>query len=474
MEQAVELGFADCSIGFNRLAQPGLSHAQHLEAIIDGEARSRRTALVDVVADVMDDILIAGGGIGGLTAALSLHRAGFPVRVFESVDRIQALGVGINLLPHAVRELDALGLADELARNGLHTDDVGVLHQARRTDLGRTAWARLPATDGRRSPFIAARFTPSCMLRAIADIGADRIHTGCHLDRIDETADGVEATFIDRRTGAVSATAKGSMLIACDGIHSVARRQFYPDEGMPTWNGALLWRGLAEGAPVFDGRTMVWAGHPRQKFVMYPLLDLPDGRQQLNFIAELRTDGTELLEREDWNQPGRSRGLPSTVRRVEVSVARCSGAHRLRSGHVLFPMVDRDPVDRWSFGRTTLLGDAAHPMYPIGSNGASQAILDARTLTGCLLSYPGEPELALRRYDEVRRPATSAIVLANRGLGPELPMQLVEERAPSGFDQLSDVITPDEILEVTDGYRKMAGFSLQQLHDRPSLAEMQY
>ena len=141
----------------------------------------------------------------------------------------------------------------------------------------------------------------------------------------------------------------------------------------------------------------------------------------------------------------------------------------------LFPMVDRDPVERWSFGRTTLLGDAAHPMYPIGSNGASQAILDARTLTGCLLSYGDDVERALQRYDEERRPATSAIVLANRGLGPELPDAAGRGAgARSGFAHLSDVITPDEILEVTDGYRKMAGFSLQQLHDRPSLADMRY
>jgi 2-polyprenyl-6-methoxyphenol hydroxylase-like FAD-dependent oxidoreductase len=243
---------------------------------------------------------------------------------------------------------------------------------------------------------------------------------------------------------------------------------------MPKWNGALLWRGLAEGAPVFDGRTMVWAGHPRQKFVMYPLVDLPDGRQQLNFIAELRTDDTELLEREDWNRPGdlddflpQFAGWKFPWLDVPALIASAPSTF-------LFPMVDRDPVDRWSFGRTTLLGDAAHPMYPIGSNGASQAILDARTLTGCLLSYPDDAERALLRYDEVRRPATSAIVLANRGLGPELPMQLVEERAPGGFQQLSDVITPDEILQVTDGYRKMAGFSLQQLHERPSLADMEY
>jgi 5-methylphenazine-1-carboxylate 1-monooxygenase len=421
----------------------------------------------------VDDIIIAGGGIGGLTTALSLHHAGFPVRVFESVDRIQALGVGINLLPHAVRELDALGLAGDLAANGITPSTLAYF-----TKRGEPIWDEPRGlAAGYLWPQISIhRGLLHTILHSAAEaqIGADRIHTGCHLDRFVETADGIEATFIDRRSGAVSAMAKGSMMVACDGIHSVARRHFYPNEGMPMWNGSLLWRGLAEGLPVFDGRTMLWAGHPRQKFVLYPVLDVPGGLQQLNFIAELRTDATELAEREDWNRPGDLDDfLPQFADWIfpwlDVPALIVSAP-----GTFLFPMVDRDPVERWSFGRTTLLGDAAHPMYPIGSNGASQAILDARTLTGCLLCHGDDIEQALQRYDEVRRPATSSIVLANRGLGPELPMQLVEERAPSGFERLSDVITPDEILEVTDGYRKMAGFSLQQLHDRPSLAEMQY
>jgi 2-polyprenyl-6-methoxyphenol hydroxylase-like FAD-dependent oxidoreductase len=421
----------------------------------------------------MDDIIIAGGGIGGLTVALSLHRAGFPVRVFESVDRIQALGVGINLLPHAVRELDALGLAGDLAANGVTPSTLAYF-----TKRGEPIWDEPRGlAAGYRWPQISIhRGVLHTILNAAAEaaIGVDRIHTGCHLDRFVETGAGIEATFIDRRTGAVAATARGSMLVACDGIHSVARRHFYPEEGMPKWNGSLLWRGLADGAPVFDGRTMVWAGHPRQKLVLYPVLDLPEGRQQLNFIAELRTESTELAEREDWNRAG---DLGDFLPEFEDWVFPWLDVPALivsAPGTFLFPMVDRDPVERWSFGRTTLLGDAAHPMYPIGSNGASQAILDARTLTGCLLCHGDDLERALQRYDEVRRPATSAIVLANRGLGPELPMQLVEERASDGFAQLSDVITPAEILEVTDGYRKMAGFSLQQLHDRPSLAEMQY
>jgi len=421
----------------------------------------------------VDDVIIAGGGIGGLTAALSLHGAGLPVRVFESVDRIQALGVGINLLPHAVRELDALGLADDLAANGLTPTTLAYF-----TKRGEPIWDEPRGlAAGHRWPQISIhRGVLHTILHAaaVAAIGGDRIHTGCHLDRIVDTGDGVEATFIDRRTGAVNATAEGSMLIACDGIHSVARHHFYPDEGMPKWNGSLLWRGLADGARVFDGRTMVWAGHPRQKFVLYPLLELPDGRQQLNFIAELRTDDTELLEREDWNRAGDLADFLPQFEDWKFPWLDIPALIASAPATFLFPMVDRDPVDRWSFGRVTLLGDAAHPMYPIGSNGASQAILDARTLTGCLRSYPDDVERALARYDEERRPATSAIVLANRGLGPELPMQLVEERAPNGFESLADVITPQEILDVTDGYRKMAGFSLQQLHDRPSLADMPY
>lgn len=421
----------------------------------------------------MDDIIIAGGGIGGLTAALSLHRAGFAVRVFESVDRIQALGVGINLLPHAVRELDALGLAGQLAANGITPSTLAYF-----TKRGEPIWDEPRGlAAGYRWPQISIhRGVLHTILHeaAEAEIGADRIHTGCHLDRFVETSAGIEVTFIDRRSGVVVATAKGSMLVACDGIHSVARKHFYPNEGMPKWNGSLLWRGLADGPPVFDGRTMLWAGHPRQKFVLYPVLDLPAGRQQLNFIAELRTESTELIEREDWNRAG---DLADFLPQFEDWVFPWLDVPALIAsapGTFLFPMVDRDPVEHWSFGRTTLLGDAAHPMYPIGSNGASQAILDARTLTGCLLCHVDDVDGALRRYDEARRPATSAIVLANRGLGPELPMQLVEERAPDGFERLSDVVTAEEILAVTDGYRKMAGFSLQQLHDQPSLADMKY
>ena len=421
----------------------------------------------------MDDIVVAGGGIGGLAAALSLHQAGFPVRVFETVDQMQALGVGINLLPHAVRELDELGLLGELKAVGLAPDHLSyftkrgeLIWSEERGLLAGYKWPQISVHRGHLQKFLYDA--------AVQRIGADRVHTGHHLDGFEQTADGVIARFVNRRTGENLGDVQGSLLVASDGIHSVVRKSFYPDEGMPKWNGAILWRGLAEGPPVFDGRTLVWAGHARQKFVLYPISEVTNGRQQLNFIAELVYDNTVLAEREDWYKPGDlNEFLPSfegwTFDWLNVPKLIQSAPATFQ-----FPMVDRDPLPRWTHGRVTLLGDAAHPMYPVGSNGASQAILDARALAGCLLSYPNDPLHALDRYDEVRRPATSGIVLANRGHGPERPMTLVEERAPDGFTRIDDVISPEEILQSTEGYRRAAGFAMADLNERPTLAAAQY
>jgi 5-methylphenazine-1-carboxylate 1-monooxygenase len=418
-------------------------------------------------------IVIAGGGIGGLVAALSLHDAGHDVEIYEAVDELKGLGVGINMLPHAVRELDALGLLDRLA-----VESIAPTTLAYFTKRGQPIWdePRGEAAGYRWPQLSIHRATLHRILHdaCVERIGADRIRLGHRLVAIDDSATGtVTATFaVGRAASSVDVTTP--VLVAADGIHSVARAMRYPDEGMPKWNGALLWRGVAPAAPVLGGRTMVWAGHPDQKFVGYPILDLDDGRQLFNFIAEFRTDGIELAEREDWNQPGR---LEDFIGRFEdwcFPWLDVPSLIRSAEGTYRFPMVDRDPVEQWTFGRTTLLGDAAHPMYPIGSNGASQAILDARVLTGCLRAFPDEPDKALQRYDDIRRPATANIVLANRGMGPELPMQLVEQRAPDGFDRLDDVITRDEILEVTDGYRRTAGFALESLAEGVSLADRDY
>ncbi len=381
---------------------------------------------------------VVGAGIGGLATALSLEQIGVRATVFDAVDELRPLGVGINLLPHAVRELDELGLLRELQARSVAPSLL--LYATRR---GQEIWSE-PRGLAAGYPWpqlsIHRGALQDVLLGAVVDrLGRDAIQVGRRLVRIDEQPDGRPvAVFEEERV-------VSDLVVAADGIHSAARRQRHPDEGPLRWNGSLLWRGVARVEPVLGGRTMIWAGHPDQKFVGYPIADLPEGRQVFNFVAELRRPESDLAAAEDWNRTGSLHDFLPEFANWNFGWLDVPSLIRAAPETYLFPMVDRDPVGRWTFGRSTLLGDAAHPMYPIGSNGASQAILDARVLAGCLRRHPDDLDEALLRYEEARRPATAAIVKANRGLGPEVPMLLVEQRAPEGFSDIASVITPDEI-----------------------------
>ena len=410
--------------------------------------------------------VVIGAGIGGLATALSLAEVGMQVDVFDSAPELRPLGVGINLLPHAVRELHALGLLDELRAQAIAPSALVYC-----TKKGQEIW-REPRGIAAGYPWpqlsIHRGILQEVLRGAVIErLGADALHLGRRLERVGGSHEMPAAEFDD---GEVEA----DLIVAADGIHSAARAQRYPDEGSFLWNGSLLWRGIAEVEPVLDGRSMIWAGHPEQKFVGYPIADLPGGRQKFNFIAELRRPGSDLARAEDWNRRGALDDFLPQFKEWDFGWLDVPRIVEAAPETFLFPMVDREPLPRWTFGRTTLLGDAAHPMYPIGSNGASQAILDARVLAGCVRRHEGDIDEALRRYEETRRPATAAIVRANRGLGPELPMQLVEERAPDGFGDVADVITPEEIAEVTEQYRTTAGFSLTALQRGVSLVEDPY
>ncbi|MGA0397629.1 MAG: flavin-dependent oxidoreductase [Ilumatobacteraceae bacterium] len=419
------------------------------------------------------EVLIVGGGIAGLATALSLHAEGIDVAVRESVPEIQPLGVGINLLPHAIRELDALGVLDELESVGIASTTLAYF-----SARGQLIWeeSRGRAAGYQWPQLSLHRGTLQMVLHdtAVERLGADRVVPGRHLTAIDHHDSGATAHFECRDGSGDIESVDAAIVVAADGIHSTVRQQRFPHEGMPLWNGALLWRGAVEYDPILDGRTMVWAGHPDQKFVAYPIRDLDNGKQLVNFIAEYRTDDRELLEREDWNRAGNLDDFAPRFDDWVFDWLDIPQLLRAAPGTFLFPMVDRDPLDYWTEGRVTLIGDAAHPMYPIGSNGASQGILDARVLAGCIRSHRNDPDHALSIYEAHRRPATSAIVLANRGLGPEMPMRLVHERAPEGFDHIDDVISPEEILEVTDGYRRTAGFALEALSSGVSLIDGNY
>jgi 2-polyprenyl-6-methoxyphenol hydroxylase-like FAD-dependent oxidoreductase len=411
-------------------------------------------------------VAVVGAGIGGLTTALSLHQIGAEVDVFETVEELRPLGVGVNLLPHAVRELSALGLLDQLLTRSIAPE---VLLYC--TDRGQEIW-REPRGLAAGYPYPQISTHRGWLQQVLFDayierVGRQHLHLGHHLVRIEQAEQQPVAVFSDREVEA-------DVVVGADGIHSAARAQFRPDEGPPLWNGSLLWRGTAEIPPVLDGRTMVWAGHPDQKFVGYPIAEGADGRQVFNFVAELRKPGSALASREDWNRRGDLGDFFPQFESWAFGWLDVASIILDAQETFLFPMVDRDPLAQWTFGRATLLGDAAHPMYPIGSNGASQAILDARVLAGCMLRHGDDVDVALARYEAARRPATTAIVHANRGLGPELPMKLVHERAPEGFSDIGDVISAEEIARSTENYRQTAGFALAALQRGTTLLDDPY
>ena len=409
--------------------------------------------------------IVAGGGIGGLVAALCLEEAGIHAVVYEAAREIRALGVGINLLPHAVRALSALGLADRLATTGVATTDLRYF-----TKRGEPIWSEPRGVDaGYRWPqySIHRGELQMLLLEAVRTrLGHGRVVTGHRLTGFTQGPDGVEVHFTDRNNGDTPVTVHGDLLVGADGIHSVVRAHYYPDETEPVFSGRMLWRGITEAAPFLSGRTMIMAGHANQKFVAYPIGAGTGGRVRINWIAERQVGRGDDRVARDWNR----------VVDVETFLPHFAGWHfpwldvpgliEAAGTAYEFPMSDRDPVDRWSFRRVTLLGDAAHPMYPVGSNGASQAILDAVALATALRGMaPGaDPVPALARYESARLGPTAKIVLSNREQGPEAVMQVVESRAPNGFVRLEDVISHAELEQTASRYKRLAGFDPDALN----------
>ncbi len=409
-------------------------------------------------------ILIAGGGIGGLTTALSLHKAGFDVAVYESTTEIKPLGVGINLLPHAVRVLTNLGLQEALSEVAIATRELIYFNR-----FGQEIWGEPRGMfAGYHWPqFSVHRGTfQMLLLQKVKDIiGTERIFTGHHLLSCENKGDGVSAIFIDKRNDS-QLTVKGDALIGADGIHSIVRKQFYPVEGIPKFSGIILHRGTTVAKPFLSGSSMIMAGSRSKKFVAYPITQ-PDtnGMQLINWIADLQVGEEENMIVRDWNRRADKEKLLKHFNSWEFSWLDIPSLINNSEAIYEFPMSDRDPLPQWSFGRITLLGDAAHPMYPIGSNGASQAILDADYLTEYLQRYD-DIEAALKEYEAVRRLATTSIVLQNRKMGPEEVMQIVEDRAPDGFDNLHDVISREELEAISARYKKIAGFEIESLNQK--------
>jgi 2-polyprenyl-6-methoxyphenol hydroxylase-like FAD-dependent oxidoreductase len=404
-------------------------------------------------------VLIAGAGIGGLLTALSLHKVGITdVQILESVEEIKPLGVGINVLPHAVRELTELGLADEMDKIAVRTADLTYVNA-----FGKTIWSEprglAAGYDWPQYSVHRGRFQMMLLNQVIAKFGHEHVTTGARL-LSEKTVNGkvqVETT---------AGNFEGDVLVAADGIKSSVRASWYPEEGAPIWNGAVLWRASSRAKPFLTERSMIMAGHRELKFVAYPIGPVgDDGLQAINWIAEhIDPDMTDLEN--DWNRAvpiSRFADLFSSWNFGWLNVPELIAT----ATEVLeYPLVDRLPLESWTRGNTVLLGDAAHPTYPVGSNGSSQAILDARALAYALANFPITEALAW--YENERLPKTRALQAANRGMGPELVMQLAHERAPQGFEVVTDVIPQDELDGIAAQYKKIAGFDPKALSQRPS------
>jgi 2-polyprenyl-6-methoxyphenol hydroxylase-like FAD-dependent oxidoreductase len=407
------------------------------------------------------DLAIVGGGIGGLTLALALHQRGVSCRVYESAPEVRELGVGITLLPHAMREMAMLGLGEALTRQGVEIRDSGFFNRFGQLiytePRGRFAGYLFPEVSLHRG-----RLHRKLWNAAVERLGAECVRADHQCVGFAQASERVTLQFRSSASGAARAPVEADLVVACDGVNSVLRRQCYPGEEL-RFVGINTWRGVTRRKPFLTGRSYVRAGSIRSgNIVIYPIIDDVDGdgTQLINWTTQVAQPG---YDRNEWNQPGRLEDflhiyaswtfdwldVPDLIRRSEVIFE--------------YPMVDRDPVERWTFGRVTLLGDAAHPMYPRGSNGAAQAIIDARVLAD-LLARGGDPLAALRAYEAARSGPTARVVRANRDQPPDYLIGRVEELVgDQPFGDLDRYITQAELKRLSDDYRRVAGFALEDV-----------
>jgi 2-polyprenyl-6-methoxyphenol hydroxylase-like FAD-dependent oxidoreductase len=409
----------------------------------------------------MDEVIIVGAGIGGLTLGLALHEANTPCRIFESAAEIRTVGVGINLLPHATRELASLGLEAALAKVSIATTDATFFNRfgqlIYQEPLGRAAGYDHPQFSIHRGDL------QMVLLDAFrARAGSDRLVTNSHCIGVEQDEAGVIVTFSDGPGGANRSAVRGRVAIACDGINSAVRKQCFPDEGEPRYSGVNMWRGVTRWPPMLSGASMVRAGWlSHGKMVIYPIRSAgDDGLQLVNWVAEIETPN---YRKRDWNRSGSLDDFIGAFADWHFEWLDIPSFIRAADQVLEFPMVDQDPLPHWSFGRITLLGDAAHPMVPRGSNGAGQAILDARALTAALLAHDN-PVAALAAYESQRLEATARIVLTNRTNPPDAILREVFQRTnDKPFRAIEDVISREELVALSDGYKRIAGYSHEAL-----------
>ncbi len=409
------------------------------------------------------EVVIIGGGIGGLALALALHRAGIGFRVYEAAREIKPLGVGLNLLPHAMRELAGLGLEAELRAKGVETKEYcfftrnGQLVQ--REPRGLYAGYEWPQIAIHRADLHLT------LLEAVrARAGKDAVLLGHKCTSVEQDEHAAIVHFADAATGDALPPVRGKVTIACDGVHSVARSQMHPTEAVPRYEGTTQYRGTTRWKPYLSGATHFYLGtYETGKLVMYPVRNDIDGQgtQLINWVIEVSRPADKLLR--DWNRRSSVEEFIGDFEHCSFDWLDIPALMRAADAVYEYPMIDQDPLPFWTDGRITLLGDAAHPMMPRGSNGSAHAIIDATTLAG-LLATEDDPRAALKLYEARRLQATGNVVLANREIAPDAILRVVEERTGGKpFQRIEDVISVRELEEWQARYKKVAGFAREDL-----------
>lgn len=410
----------------------------------------------------VDDVAIIGAGIGGLVLALELHRVGITARIYEAVPEIKPLGVGINLLPHATAVLSRLGLEDSLAKVAVTTEESVFYNR-----FGQLIHAE-PA--GRHAQYAQPQFSihrgdlQNVLLETVRErLGSAAIMTDHRCDSVDQDDEVATVHFSRASDGAVLPDARAKVVVACDGVHSAIRKQFYPEEGKPRYSGVTMWRGVTVAKPFLTGASMARVGWlANGKMVIYPIRNNVNeqGDQLINWVAEIETP---QRTNRDWTQEGRQEDFYDFFKDWKFDWLDVGSLIKGTSTVLEYPMVDQDPLPRWTFGRVTLLGDAAHPMVPRGSNGAGQAIIDANRLAE-LLDSSNDKTQALTAYEAERIPQTSAVVLANRATPPDTIIREVWERTgDQPFERIEDVISVEELSAILHNYQNVAGYSHEDL-----------
>ena len=412
-------------------------------------------------------VLICGAGIGGLCLGLSLHQLNIPFQIFESSRTIEPLGVGINLQPNAVRELSALGIKDDLKKIGIQTEEFG-LFSKRGLEIWTEPRGLKAGYDEPQFSVHRGKLQKLLYDTLITRMKNNPVHLGMQVTRFKNLSSSVQLQCIDKKTGNTEAI-DGNILVACDGINSIIRKQLFPEEGEPLWNGAILWRGVTTATPFRTGASMVMIGHDTQRFVSYPISKRNiNGQAKINWIAELKFNPENPWSKSDWKKKvDKSKFIDSFL---DWSFDWINPLKLISETTSIYeyPMVDRNPLQNWTFERITLLGDAAHPTYPVGSNGASQAIIDARKLA-FHLKVSKTNKAALMDYEKEMLPLTAKITLANRNSGPDALLQVVEDRCKGSFNNIHEVISQNELEAHSQKYKSVAGLNIEKLNNSDNI-----